>query len=156
MKDLLLQNTDGNQNWMSPMDIQRTGNGLVATVSDLQLLDQMVSKALVTIFGSNSIRPLYGAAFVSMIGKKLTQALSGLLIVTETARVVNRVSTITQQNTLNLTPNQIISSIKDILINNQTTGQDPRIIIVMIEINTQSGNSQKIQLPVSLIPTPSQ
>lgn len=149
MKDLFLANIDGNPNWISPMDIQYDGNGNSLKVDGVQLLDQMILKALMTNFGTDALAKLYGASFASMIGVKLDQATSAIMMVTETERVINRIAKITQQDN-SFTPDQQIAALKDILLNK--SNDDPRDTIVTIEVNTQSGDSSTLQAPVKVFP----
>jgi phage baseplate assembly protein W len=147
MKDLLLANIDGNLNWVSPMDIQFDFNGDSIFVDDVQMLDQMLVKALMTDFGTDAYAPLYGGSFSSMIGVKLDQATSAIMMVTEVERIVNRIAKITQQDP-NFTPDQQITGLSDILI--QNSNNDPRQVIVIPEIRTQSGNSTSLQVPIQV------
>lgn len=143
MKDLYLANIDGNPNWVSPMDIQYDGNGNSILVGGVQLLDQMIVKALMTQFSTDTLAPLYGGSFSSMIGVKLDQATSAILMVSETERIVNRVAKITQNN--NFTPDQQIAGLNDILISNPN---GPTSTTLTIQIQTQSGSSVTLAAPV--------
>lgn len=141
MRDLQISNTDGRPFKIKPMDIEYDGNGQVIFVDNVQMIDQMLKKALLTTFGSNRVRPLYGAAFNSLIGAKLDSATSALMMTTEAERVVNRVAVFTQQN-LNFTAEQRIAALQDILINR---GKDQRNVELTIEIVTESGQSKSLQ-----------
>lgn len=147
MRDLKLVNADGYPFRMKAMDIQYGPTGQVVFVDDVQMIDQLITKAFMTNFSSNPIRPLYGAAFNTLIGKKLEKATSALMMITEAERVVNRITTFTQQN-LNFTPDQRIVALQDVILGQ---GADPRVTSLTTEIVTESGNSIKLlnQIPTN-------
>lgn len=144
MNEYALFNTQGLDAYAKPMDIEYDENGLVKKVEGVKVIDQLIVKALFTKFGANPIRPLYGASFASITGVKLDQAFSGIMLTTETERVVNRIAQFTQQN-LNLTPDQRITAIEDILLDST---DDPRNTVITILVRTESGDSQSLQVPI--------
>lgn len=145
MIDYALQNANGENIFVGPMDIQYDATGRVVTTTGLRLVDQLVIKALMTQYGSSKINPLYGAAFSSMIGAKLTQVLSGSFMVSEVQRVVSRIANFLIKNP-NTQASEQIASIDNITID--VSPDDPRTVNVGIFMTTNSGDSRELMVPV--------
>jgi hypothetical protein len=145
MIDYCLSNADGENIFVGPLDISYDATGRVATTTGLRLVDQLVIKSLMTQYGSSKINPLYGAAFSSMIGAKLTQVLSGSFMVSEVQRVVSRIANFLIKNP-NTQASEQIASIDNITID--VSPDDPRTVNVGIFMTTNSGDSRELMIPV--------
>jgi phage baseplate assembly protein W len=145
MKDYALVNVNDEEYFISPMDIEYDGDGDILTIDGTRELDQAILKALFTQYGSNEQHPLYGASFATLIGTKLDRVSAGMFITSEVDRVVNRIAKLSVDN-MNLTADQKISSVEDIIIDRDI--DDSTRYIISIFMKTESGNNQALQIPI--------
>ena len=133
-----LFNADGQNLYVGPLDMAYDGSGRVVFNTGLKVTDQAIVKALLTRFGANKIRLLYGAALSRLKAAKMMMSLAASLITSDVGRVVGRI-----QSFMNSVPgtssDQRIAFIQDILV--QQDPSNPTVNTVAVSVMTQAGKS---------------
>lgn len=145
MKDWALKNSNGEDMFGRPLDIEYDQNGEILFVEEQKMLEQNLKKISMTQIGSSLLNPQYGTAVASMTGLKLDPSTIGALIVGEMERIVTVMQTMMYRQA-NAIASERIAGVEDVFV--QTVEDDPRKLSVLTVIRTENENSLQLQSSV--------
>jgi hypothetical protein len=146
MQDLKLTNANGIQAFIGPLDWSYSlDTGLFDIVEEEFMLNQLLSKDGLTTYASSPLNPQYGSALGGMSSSNFSPVLMGGLVTNEIKRMIGLfqrvMATVSQAS-----PNELIGSIKGILIQNPSG--NPTQFVVTTTIITQADEQIVVAIPV--------
>ncbi len=149
MIDLELTNVDDADFYQAPMDIDFDALGALATLSGVFLLNQRITKALLTVRKDTNVNPNLGSLFPLLVGEKLGMGLTRGFFVQEIELVINFLR-IQESQEPRFTSDERTRLLDEIIIE-QIEGNRTRFFITIM-ITTEAGSQPEIFISPALIP----